>query len=87
MCLLYIIAGIGILLTVLSGQYPDHTILFWVFLGCTGATGFFYSLERRIMADPDGQGFNTRLIVSLGTGIFGFASLGLFIWLMVIIWI
>jgi hypothetical protein len=87
MCLLYIIGGIGILLTMLSGQYADHMILFWAFLGCTAATGFFYSLQRRIMADPAGQGYNTRLIIELGTGACGFATLGLFIWLMIVIWI
>ena len=88
MCLLYIIAGLGILLTVLSGQYSDHTGLFWAFLGCTGATGFFYSLQQRIMAAPIlGQRYNIRLIIELGTGTFGFATLGLFIWLMIVIWI
>jgi hypothetical protein len=87
MCLPYIIAGFGILLTVLSGQYSNHTYLFWVFLGCTAASGFFYSLQRRIMADPAGQGHKTRLIIELGTGVFGFAALGLFIWLMIVIWI
>jgi hypothetical protein len=87
MCLLYIIAGLGILLTIISGQYADHTALFWSFLGCTGATGFFYSLQRRIMADPAGQGCKTHIIVELGTGIFGFVTLGLFIWLIIVIWI
>jgi hypothetical protein len=87
MCLLYIIAGLGILLTLISGQYSDHTALFWSFLACSAATGFFYSLQRRIMTDPAGQGYNTRLIVELGTGLFGFATLGLFIWLIIVIWI
>lgn len=87
MCLLYIIAGLGIVLTVISGQYSDHTALFWSFLACTGATGFFYSLQRRIMADPAGQGRNTQMIVELGTGAFGFATLGLFLWLVVVIWL
>ena len=87
MCLLYIIAGLGIVLTIISGQYSDHTALFWSFLGCTGATGFFYSLQRRIMADPAGQGRNTHMIVELGTGVFGFATLGLFLWLVVVIWL
>jgi hypothetical protein len=87
MCLLYIIAGLGILLTNISGQYSDHTTLFWSFLGCTAATGFFYSLQRRIKADPAVQGYNTRLIIELGTATSGFATLGLFIWLMIVIWI
>ena len=87
MCLLRFIAGVGILLTILSGQYSDHTILFWVFLGCTVAAGFFYSLWRGIMADPAGQGYNTRLIIELGASIFAWGTFGLFIWLIIVIWI
>ncbi len=87
MCLIYIIGGLGIVLTLLSGHYSDHTTLFWAFLGCTAATGFFYSLQRRLMADPAGQGRNTMLTIELGTGSFGFATLGLFIWLCIVIWI
>ncbi len=39
------------------------------------------------MADPAGQGRNTMLTIELGTGSFGFATLGLFIWLCIVIWI
>jgi len=87
MCLLYIIGGLGILLTIISGQYDQHTILFWSFLSATVATGFFYSLQRRIMADPRGQGRNTFLTVELGTGICGFITIGLFVWLCIVVWI
>lgn len=87
MCLLYIIGGLGILMTVISGQYSQHTILFWSFLAATFATGFFYSLQRQIMADPRGQGKNTFLTVELGTGLCGFTTFGLFIWLSIVIWL
>lgn len=87
MCVLYIMGGFGIVLTLLSGQYSAHTILFWAFLGCAAATGFFYSLERMLAADPVGQGKNTMLTIALGTGLFGFATLGLFVWLCIVIWI
>lgn len=87
MCLLYIIAGIGTLLTMVSGQYSQHMALFWSFLGVTAATGFFYSVQRQIMADPRGQGRKTFIIVELGTGLCGFVTLALFIWLCVVIWL
>jgi hypothetical protein len=88
MCFLYVIAGVGILLTVLSGQYSDHTLLFWAFVVSTFITGFFYSLQHR-MADATGQGLNNRLrlTIEFGTGTSGFATLGLFIWLIIVIWI
>jgi len=86
MCLLYIIAGIGILLTIISGQYSQHTALFWSFLGVTAATSLFYSIQRQIMADSRGQGRKTFMTVELGTGLYGFATLALFIWLCIVIW-
>ncbi len=87
MCLLYIIAGSGILLTVISGQYSQHTLLFWSFLAVTAATGFFYSLQKQIMADPRGQGRKTFMTVEVGTGLCGFVTLALFIWLCIVIWL
>lgn len=87
MCLLYIIAGLGILLTIISGQYSDHTGLFWSFLLCTAATGFFYSLQRRIMANQLKQEHKYQMFVEVGTGICGFATIGLFVWLLIVIWV
>jgi hypothetical protein len=87
MSLLYIIAGIGILLTIISGQYSQHTVLFWSFLAVTAATGFFYSLQRKIMTHPRGQDRKTFMTVELGTGLCGFATLALFVWLCIVIWL
>jgi hypothetical protein len=87
MCLLYIIAGLGILLAIISGQYDHHILLFWSFLIAIGLTGFFYSVLRRLIVDPQGQGKNTFLVLELGTGVFGFTAFGLFIWLCIVIWI
>lgn len=87
MCLLYIVAGFGILLTVISGQYSHHELLFWSFLSSLVATGFLYSLQRRVKAGYSGYRERTRFFVELGGGVSGFAAFGLFIWLMIVIWI
>lgn len=87
MCLLYLIAALGIILTVVSGQYQEHMVLFWAFLVATAATGMFYSVDRRIRTNPEGIGRGTRLTIEVGTGVCGFATLGLFIWLCVVIWL
>jgi hypothetical protein len=90
MCLVYILIGIGSVLTMISGQYSDHVRLFWSFIGSTIALGLCYSIQRQIMARDTFIDRNpplVKLMFELAVGIFGVAAIVQFIWLCVVIWI
>lgn len=86
MCLIYVLGFTGVLLTIVSGRYQQHAALLWTFLTFTSATGLFYSWKRRMMARPDIQERKASAVAEVGTGVCGFATLGLFVWLCVVIW-
>jgi hypothetical protein len=88
MGLLYIIGGIGIFLTVISGQYSDHILLFWSFLGCTAVTGILYSRLRQPIPKAASQDTIARVIaLGLLANFLCFATFVLLVWLCIVIWI
>ena len=74
-------------LAILSGQYRDHTVLFWAFIVAVFMTAGFYKNQRKVAQGQVEFSLRTRQIIELGTGVFGFATAALFIWLMVVSWV
>ena len=87
MCLLYAMLGAGVVLTLLSGQYSDHAILFWAFVVAVFLTAGFYKNQLNVAQGQAKFSLRTRKVIELGTGVFGVATAVLFVWLMVVIWI
>lgn len=87
MCLLFLLATLGTVLTLISGQYSEHTFLFWSFLIFTAATGTFYSAERQISNTPVERVSSKHLTISIGTAVCGVVAFVLFLWLSITIWL
>ena len=86
MCLLIIIGFIGIVLTLVSGQYSEHTSLFWFFLGTNLLTAYFYKTYRRAES-VQATSENILAWLHFLLGVFGLTAGVLFVWLCVVIWL
>lgn len=84
MVLLKIIVVIGVILTIISGQYSDHVVLFWIFIGSCLLTGMLYIGSKSAKNEMK---YRQADIYEGLTGISGFATLILFVWLCIVIWI
>jgi hypothetical protein len=88
MSLLHIITGLGILLTVISGQYSDHKILFWAFLVLNISSTLLYGNRHIIHRHTMGDSPTTLAAIVDGLiAILVLVSVVLFLVLMVVIWI
>ncbi len=79
MCLLYIIAAVGTTLVLVSGQYSEHRILFWVMMACAVVTGFNYRIQKSARVPV--------VLADISVGVFGFVTIATFLWLCVVVWL
>jgi hypothetical protein len=82
MCLIEILGAVAILVTVVSGQYSQHTVLFWSALTALVAAALIYipANQHKRVSGQEGVLWNLGGFVFL-------VAFTLVVWLSVVVWI